>query len=146
MPTKTITFVKNSIYFDALRYRQSLDRASHHGFEIPLSKIRHLIILVISNIHAHFLTSFVFLMGLFHLCSNTKDSNDAINRSLIALHCPFLTQSPVKHIFIYLFTLDFFYRLDLINGQGDSIGLAGLLSHLHYFEPTDLLLVYLIQN
>ncbi|CAF1151405.1 unnamed protein product [Adineta steineri] len=85
-------------------------------------------------------------MGLLYLYTNTKKSNDAINRSLVALQCPFLTQSPVKHIFIFVMYIRFFYRLDLINGQGNSIGLAGLLSHLHYFEPTDLLLVYLIEK
>ncbi|CAF1258679.1 unnamed protein product [Adineta steineri] len=85
-------------------------------------------------------------MRLFHLCTNVKDSNDAINRSLIALQCPFLTQSPVKHIFIFVIYIRSFYRLDLINGQGDLFNLSSLLSHLHYFEPTDLLLVYLIEK
>ncbi|CAF1105538.1 unnamed protein product [Adineta steineri] len=54
MPRKTVAFVKNSIYFDALQYRQSLDCAGHRGLDIPLSKIHHLIILVIPNIYAHF--------------------------------------------------------------------------------------------
>jgi hypothetical protein len=45
-----------------------------------------------------------------------------------------------------LFTLDFLYRLNLINGHGDLVGLAGLLTHLHYFEPTNILLVYLMDN
>ncbi|CAF4463227.1 unnamed protein product [Adineta steineri] len=91
-------------------------------------------------------TSVTFLMRLLHLYSNTKNSNDAINRSLIALQCPFLAQSPVKHIFIFVINIRFFYRLDLINGQSDLINLSSLLSHLHYFEPTNLLLVYLIEK
>ncbi|CAF0924288.1 unnamed protein product [Adineta steineri] len=91
-------------------------------------------------------TSVTFLMRLLHLCTNIKDSNDAINRSLIALQCPFLTQSPVKHIFIFVIYIKFFYRLYLISAQHDLIGLAGLLSHLHYFEPTNLLLVYLFEK
>jgi hypothetical protein len=43
-----------------------------------------------------------------------------------------------------LFTLDFLYRLNLINGKEDLIVLAGLLTHLHYFEPANILLVYLM--
>lgn len=49
-------------------------------------------------------------------------------------------------MFICLFTLDFLYRLNLIDGRGDLVGLAGLLTHLHYFEPANILLIYLMQN
>ncbi|CAF4706532.1 unnamed protein product [Rotaria sp. Silwood1] len=160
MPTKTVAFVNDSIYLDALQYRQSSGRAGRRGFDvqghvvfidIPLSKISHLIISAIPNIRAHFPTSVTFFMRLLHLCSNSKDSNDAINRSLIALQCPLLAQSFMKHQLIdiqtrfhSLFTLDFLYRLNLINQHGDLIGLAGLLTHLHYFEPANILLVYLM--
>jgi hypothetical protein len=160
MPTKTVAFVQDSIYLDALQYRQSSGRAGRRGFDIqghvvfvdiPLSKIRHLIISAIPNIHAHFPTSVTFLMRLLHLCSNAKDSLDAINRSLIALQYPLLAESPIKHHLIdiqtrfhCLFTLDFLYRLNLINGKGDLIGLAGLSTHLHYFQPSNILLVYLM--
>ncbi|CAF1334470.1 unnamed protein product [Rotaria sp. Silwood1] len=123
MSTKTVAFVKDSIYLDALQYRQSSGRAAHRGFDvqgqvvfvdIPLPKISHLF--------------------------NAKDSNDAINRSLIALQCSLLAQSSIKHQLIDiqihfhgLFTLDFLYRLNLINQYGNLIGLASLLTHLHYF-------------
>jgi hypothetical protein len=36
--------------------------------------------------------------------------------------------------------------LNLIDGKGDLIGLAGLLIHLHYFEPANILLVYLMST
>jgi ATP-dependent RNA helicase DDX60 len=135
MPTKTVAFVKDSIYLDALQYRQSSGRAGRRGFDIqghvvfvdiPLTKIRHLILSAIPNIHAHFPTSVTFLMRLLHLYSNTKDSNDTMNRSLIALECPFLGQSSTKTFLVDiqtrfhgLFTLDFLYRLNLINKNGD---------------------------
>jgi hypothetical protein len=160
MPTKTVAFVQDSIYLDALQYRQSSGRAGRRGFDIqghvvfidiPLAKIRHLMISAIPNIHAHFPTSVTFLMRLLHLYSNAKDSDDAMNRSLIALECPLLSQSSMKKDLVdiqtrfhSLFTLDFLYRLNLINGKGDLIGLAGLLTHLHYFEPANILLVYLM--
>jgi hypothetical protein len=162
MPTKTVAFVYDSIYLDALQYRQASGRAGRRGFDvqgnivfidIPISKIRHLIISAIPNIHAYFPTNVTFLMRLLHLCSNAVDKEDAINRSLIALRCPFISQSPTKHDFIdiqtqfhCLHTFDFLHRLNLINGQGDLVGLAGLLTHLHYFEPANILLVYLMSN
>ena len=121
--------------------------------DIPLPKIRHLIISAIPNIHAHFPTSVTFLLRLLHLYSNADDSQDAMNRSLIALECPLLSQSPmtkdlvdIQTRFHALFTLDFLYRINLINGQGDLVGLAGLLTHLHYFEPANILLIYLMQT
>ena len=162
MPTKTVAFVKDSIYLDSLQYRQSSGRAGRRGFDveghvifvdIPLTKIRHLMISAIPNIHAHFPTSVTFLMRLLHLFSNAKDQNDAMNRALIALECSLLTQSAMKKDLVDiqtrfhgLFTLDFLYRLDLINENGDLIGLAGLLTHLHYFEPANILLVYLMDT
>ena len=160
MPTKTVAFVKDSIYLDALQYRQSSGRAGRRGFDvqghvvfvdIPLPKINHLLLSSIPNIHAHFPTSVTFFMRLLHLYSNAKDSNDAINRALVTLKSPLLSQSPMNEYLIdiqtrfhCLFTLDFLYRLNLINKNGDLIGLAGLLTHLHYFEPANILLTYLM--
>jgi hypothetical protein len=134
MPTKTVAFISDSIFID-----------------IPIPKIRHLIISAIPDIRAHSPTSVTFLMRLLQLCSNGKDKKDAVNRSLIALECPFISQFPTKrHLvdlqtrFHCLHTLDFLYRINLINGKGDLIGLAGLSTHLHYNEPANILLVYLI--
>jgi hypothetical protein len=160
MPTKTVAFISDSIFLDALSYRQSSGRAGRRGFDIqgnivfidiPIPKIRHLIISAIPDIRAHSPTSVTFLMRLLQLCSNGKDKKDAVNRSLIALECPFISQFPTKrHLvdlqtrFHCLHTLDFLYRIHLINGKGDLIGLAGLSTHLHYNEPANILLVYLI--
>jgi ATP-dependent RNA helicase DDX60 len=160
MPTKTVAFVRDTIYLDALQYRQASGRAGRRGFDvqghvifidIPLPKIRHLLVSAIPNIHAHFPTSVTFLMRLLDLCSNAKDSTDAINRALIALQCPFIAQSAhlsrlidVQTRFHSLYTLNFLYRLNLIDGKRDLVGLAGLLTHLHYFEPANILLTYLM--
>jgi len=162
MPTKTVAFVKDSIFLDALQYRQSSGRAGRRGFDIeghivfiniPISKIRHLTISAIPDIHSHFPTSVTFFMRLLHLYSNAKDKKDAMNRSLIALECPFIKQSPNKQLLIdlqtryhCLYTLDFLYQLNLINSNGDLIGLAGLLTHLHYFEPINIFFVYLMNT
>ncbi|UJR11193.1 hypothetical protein I4U23_015374 [Adineta vaga] len=162
MPTKTVAFIQDTIYLDALQYRQASGRAGRRGFDIqghvvfidiPLEKISHLMISAIPDIHPHFPTSVTFLMRLLHLCSSAKDIQDAINRSLIVLQCPLMAQKTWKNQLIEtqtrfhcLFTLDFLHRLNLINGQGHLIGLAGLLTHLHYFEPANILLVYLMDT
>jgi len=162
MPTKTVAFVKDSIQLDALQYRQSSGRAGRRGFDvqgnvvfidIPISKIRHLTISAIPNIQTHFPTSVTFLMRLLYLYTNAEDKKDAINRSLIVLQCPFNAQSSVTHHLIdiqiryhYLHTLDFLYRLNLINNQGDLIGLAGFITHLHEFEPSNILFTYLMDR
>ncbi|CAF1179344.1 unnamed protein product [Adineta steineri] len=162
MPTKTVAFVKDSIFLDALQYRQSSGRAGRRGFDIqghivfiniPIPKIRHLIISSIPDIHPHSPISLTFLMRLLHLCSAAKgkDIEYAINRSLIALQCPFIAQSAVKHDLIKiqlqyhcLHTLHFLHQLNLIDGKGALVGLAGLSTHLYYHEPANLFLVYLM--
>jgi hypothetical protein len=162
MPTKTVAFVKDSIQLDALQYRQSSGRAGRRGFDvqgnivfidIPMSKIRHLTISAIPNIRTHFPTSVTFLMRLLYLYSKAEDKKDAINRSLIALQCPFNAQSPLTHRLIdiqirfhCLHTLDFLYRLNLIDHKGDLIGLSGFLTHLHEFEPASILFAYLMDR
>ena len=162
MPTKTVAFVKDSIFLDALQYRQSSGRAGRRGFDvqgnvvfldIPMSKIRHLTISAIPNIQTHFPSSVTFLMRLLYLYSNAEDKKDAINRSLVALQCPFagyasLTRQLVDLQTRYhcLHTLDFLYRLNLIGEQGELIGLAGVATQLHKFEPANILLAYLIDT
>ncbi|CAF4986171.1 unnamed protein product [Rotaria sp. Silwood1] len=162
MPTKTVAFVRESIYLDALQYRQASGRAGRRGFDvqghvvfvdIPLSKVSHLITSAIPNIRGHFPTNVTFLMRLLQLHSNAVDSKNAINRSLIALQYPLIAQPPINHNLIdaqtrlhTLFTLDFLYRLNLLDRHGNLIGLAGLLTHLHYFEPANIVLVYLMDT
>ena len=162
MPTKTVAFVKDSMQLDALQFRQSSGRAGRRGFDvqgnivfldIPMSKIRHLTISAIPNIQTQFPTSVTFLMRLLHFISKAEDKFDAINRSLIALQCPFNAQSlETRHLidlqirFHCLHTLHFLYRLNLIDEQGNLIGLAGLTTHLHRFEPANILLIYLMDS
>lgn len=162
MPTKTVAFINDSIFLDALSYRQASGRAGRRGFDIegnivfidiPIPKIRHLVVSAIPDIRAHAPTSVTFLMRLLQLCSNGTDKEDAMNRSLIALQYPFVSQNSTKcqladlqTRFHCLHTLDFLHRIHLINGQGDLIGLAGLSTHLHYQEPANILLVYLIKS
>ena len=162
MPTKTVAFVKDSMQLDALQFRQSSGRAGRRGFDvqgnivfldIPMSKIRHLTISAIPDIKTYLPSSVTFLMRLLHFNSKAEDKMDAINRSLIALQCPLNAQSiPTRHLidlqlrFHCLHTLDFLYRLNLIDEQGNLIGLAGLLTHLHRFEPANILLTYLFST
>lgn len=160
MPTKTVAFLKDSIELDALQYRQSSGRAGRRGFDvqgniifidIPLTKIRHLTISAIPNIQTHLPINLSFLMRLLHFYSNAADENDAINRSLVTLQCPFNAQlSNNQHRidlqmrYFCLYTFDFLYRLNFIDQQGNLVGLAGLLMHLHDFEPANILFAYLV--
>jgi ATP-dependent RNA helicase DDX60 len=89
MPTKSVAFVQDSIYLDALQYRQASGRTGRRGFDIerhvifidiPLRKIQHLIMSSIPNIQSHFPSSVTFFLRLLNLCSNAKDTKNAINR------------------------------------------------------------------
>ena len=162
MPTKTVAFIKDSIQLDALQYRQSSGRAGRRGFDvqgniifidIPIPKIRHLTISAIPDIQTRNPISVTFLMRLLHLYSKAEDKKDAINRSLVALQCPFSGQTShmqeifaMRNRFHCLHTLDFLYRLNLIDEQSDLIGLAGFLKHLYHVEPADILFIHLLDT
>jgi hypothetical protein len=163
MPAKTVAFVKDSIYLDALQYRQSSGRAGRRGFDvqgsiifldIPISKIRHLTISAIPNIQTYLPTSVTYLMRLLYFNSTAEDKKDAINRSLISLQCPFNASQTLikKHLgetqtrYHFLHSLDFLYRLNLLNEKGNPIGLAGLCMNLRSLECGNLLLAYLIDT
>lgn len=163
MPTKTVAFVKDSIELDALQYRQSSGRAGRRGFDvqgnvvfidIPMSKIRHLTIAAIPDIQTYTIsTSITFPMRLLYLYTNAEDKKDALNRSLIALQCPFSGQTSItNHLidaqtrFHLLHTLEFLYRLNFINNRGELVGLGGLLMQLHNVEPANVLFAHLIDT
>jgi hypothetical protein len=125
--------------------------------DIPLSKIRHLTISRIPDIAASFPTSITFLMRLLHLYKMSEDENtkiDSRNRALILMECSFMsTLSSKKQIladvqlhYHFLYSLELLYQLHLVNGQGNLVGIAGLLTHLYYYEPGNILLGYLINQ
>lgn len=159
MPTRTVAFVKDSMFLDALQYRQSSGRAGRRGFDvqgniifidIPLSKIRHLTISSIPDIRTELATSVTYLMRLLHFYDRSIDKDDALNRSLISLECPFMRQWQMNESIVNqmryhcLSTFDFLYRLNLLDPQGRLTGLAGLAMHLPNAQPGNLLLTYLI--
>ena len=94
------------------------------------------------------------MMRLLHLFFHGSDREDALHRSLIALEDPFLLHFPSinYHLvdtqirFHVLHTLDFLNQMNMVNERGDLVGLAGLATHLHYFQPANLALVYLIDT
>lgn len=125
--------------------------------DIPLSKIRHLTISRIPDITASFPTSITSLMRLLHLYKMSKGENnkiDSCNRALILMECSFMsTLSQKKQIladvqlhYHFLYSLELLYQLHLVNGEGHLVGIAGLVTHLYYYEPGNILLGYLINE
>ncbi|CAF3926964.1 unnamed protein product [Rotaria sp. Silwood1] len=167
MPCKTVAFVKDSVWFDALYYRQASGRAGRRGFDlqgnivflnIPLIKISHLTVSSVPDVYSHFPTTVTFLLRMLHLYtkSSTKQHRKiAYIRSRIALECPLclsLNTPPMSTIndiqtrLHCLYTLDFLRRLNLMNESGQLIGLGGLVIHLLPYEPANILLSYLIET
>lgn len=161
MPTRTVAFVKDSMSLDALQYRQSSGRSGRRGFDvqgnvvfldIPLSKIRHLTVSSIPDIRTDLSISVTYLMRLLNFYNRSEDKDDALNRSLVSMQCPFVRQyrktmaESIDDVMRYhcLSTVDLLYRLNLLDEHGNLIGLAGLAMHLHCAEPANLLFTYLI--
>nr|XP_019587029.1 PREDICTED: probable ATP-dependent RNA helicase DDX60 [Rhinolophus sinicus] len=154
MPCKSVVFAQNSIYLDALNYRQMSGRAGRRGqdlqgdvyfFNIPLPKIEKLIKSKVPELRGQFPLSITLVLRLMLLASKGDDPEDAkakvlsvLKHSLLSFKQP-RTMEMLKLYF--LFSLQFLVKEGYLSQEGNPMGFAGLVSHLHYHEPSNLVFV-----
>lgn len=162
MPTKTTAFVQDSFSLDSLQYRQSTGRAGRRGFDvqgnvvfidIPVPKIRHLTMSSIPNITTSLSFGYTTFLRLFQLYSTSDEEKDTRLRSILLLLSPFVAQTMEDEHFYnsqtrvnFLFALELLYRLNLIDQDGRTVGIAGLCTSIRNLEPTNLLFAHLLNN
>ncbi|GAB5570388.1 probable ATP-dependent RNA helicase DDX60 isoform X1 [Prionailurus iriomotensis] len=154
MPCKSVVFAQNSVYLDALNYRQMSGRAGRRGqdlmgdvyfFDIPLPKIGKLIKSNVPELRGQFPLSITLVLRLMLLASKGDDPEDAkakvlsvLKHSLLSFKQPRVTEMLKLY---FLFSLQFLMKQGYLDQEGKLMGFAGLVSHLHYHEPSNLVFV-----
>uniref|UniRef100_A0A674IA71 DExD/H-box helicase 60 n=1 Tax=Terrapene triunguis TaxID=2587831 RepID=A0A674IA71_9SAUR len=135
MPCKSVVFTQNSVYLDALNYRQMSGRAGRRGqdllgnvffYDIPLPKVDKLIKSNVPQLRGQFPLNISLALRLMLLAAKADDKEDAkakVYYMVVGYQCSINTRS--SH--------------SLLNCN--TMGFAGLVTHLHYHEPSNLVLV-----
>ncbi|KAM8971136.1 probable ATP-dependent RNA helicase DDX60 isoform X2 [Sarcophilus harrisii] len=159
MPCKSVVFTQNSIYLDALNYRQMSGRAGRRGqdflgnvffYNIPLPKIEKLIKSNVPELKGQFpfgMSLVLRLMLLVSKADNIPVANakvlSVLTHSLLSFKNPRI-QEMLKLYF--LFSMQFLMKEGYLDCEGNPIGFAGLVSHLFYQEPSNLLFVSFLKK
>ncbi|XP_066488828.1 probable ATP-dependent RNA helicase DDX60 isoform X2 [Tiliqua scincoides] len=154
MPCKSVVFVEDSVYLNALNYRQMSGRAGRRGqdlignvffYDIPLPKVEKLMKSNVPELKGQFPLSITLILRLLLLATKANDEADAkakvmsvLNHSLLS----FKQQKNKEMLKIYfIFSLQFLLKEGYLNQEGKPVGYAGLVSHLHYHAPSNFVLV-----
>ncbi|KAJ7326821.1 hypothetical protein JRQ81_016580 [Phrynocephalus forsythii] len=154
MPCKSVVFLQNSVYLDALNYRQMSGRAGRRGhdflghvffYDIPLPKIQKLIKSNVPELRGQFPLSVSLILRLMLLASKADDKEDAKAKVLSVFKHSLLSfkQPRIQEILklYFLFSLQFLVKEGYVDRDGNTTGFSGLVTHLHYHEPSNIVLV-----
>ncbi|KAM7443056.1 putative ATP-dependent RNA helicase ddx60 [Porites harrisoni] len=160
MPCKTVVFAGDSPFLNSLMYRQMSGRAGRRGFDpvgnviffgIPYQKVQRLMTANIPKLVGNFPINVSLVLRLLLMTSTGDDKQDAFTKALALLSHPFICkkhpemESQIKKHF--LFSVELLARLGLINKDtGAPQEMAGLVTHLHYHEPSNFVLVSFLQK
>jgi len=114
-------------------------------FDIPLPKIEKLIKSNVPELRGQFPLGITLVLRLMLLASKGDDPEDAKAKVLSVLKHSLLSfKKPrvMKMLKLYfLFSLQFLVKQGYLDQEGKPMGFAGLVSHLHYHEPSNLVFV-----
>ncbi|KAG8520068.1 putative ATP-dependent RNA helicase DDX60, partial [Galemys pyrenaicus] len=159
MPCKSVVFTEDSVFLDALNFRQMSGRAGRRGedlvgnvffYGIPLPKVERLLKSNVPKLKGQFPLSLSLILRLMLLVAKADDREDAkakalsvLQHSLISFKQPTISRV-IKFYFIY--SLHFLVTEGYLNQECVPIGYSGLVSHLHYHEPANFVFVSLLLN
>ncbi|XP_077209760.1 putative ATP-dependent RNA helicase DDX60 isoform X2 [Paroedura picta] len=154
MPCKSVVFLEDSVYLDALNYRQMSGRAGRRGqdlignvffYGIPLPKVQKLMKSNVPELKGQFPLSITLVLRLMLLAVKADDKADAKAKVLAVLNHSLLSFSQQRNkdmLKIYfIFSFQFLLKEGYLDQEGKPLGYAGLVSHLHYHEPSNFALV-----
>uniref|UniRef100_A0A7M4EVX5 DExD/H-box helicase 60 n=1 Tax=Crocodylus porosus TaxID=8502 RepID=A0A7M4EVX5_CROPO len=154
MPCKSVVFSENSVYLDALNYRQMSGRAGRRGqdlignvffYDIPMPKVEKLIKSNVPELKGNFPFSISLVLRLMLLAAKADDKEDAKAKVLSVLKHPLISfkqQRRNKMLKIYfIFSVQFLLKEGYLDQECNPMGFAGLVCHLHYHEPSNFVLV-----
>lgn len=159
MPCKSVVFTEDSVYLDALNFRQMSGRAGRRGedlignvffYGIPLPKVERLLKSDVPKLKGQFPLSISLVLRLMLLVAKADDKKDAKAKALSVLQHSLMSfkkpniECMLKFYFIY--SLQFLVTEGYLNQECIPIGYSGLVSHLHYHEPANFVLVSFLEK
>uniref|UniRef100_A0A671ESY7 DExD/H-box helicase 60 n=1 Tax=Rhinolophus ferrumequinum TaxID=59479 RepID=A0A671ESY7_RHIFE len=159
MPCKSVVFTEDSVFLDALNFRQMSGRAGRRGedlignvffYGIPLPKVERLLKSDVPKLKGQFPLSISLVLRLMLLVAKADDKKDAKAKALSVLQHSLMSfkkpniECMLKFYFIY--SLQFLVTEGYLNQECIPIGYSGLVSHLHYHEPANFVLVSFLEK
>ncbi|KAM9191810.1 putative ATP-dependent RNA helicase DDX60-like [Dugong dugon] len=156
MPCKSVVFVQDSVYLDALNYRQMSGRAGRRGqdmlgdvyfFGIPLPKIERLMTSNVPELRGRFPLSTTLVLRLMLLASKKHNVNakvlSVLKHSLLSYKQPKVTKMLKLY---FLFSLQFLAKEGYLNQKGKPMRFAGLVARLCGHEPSNFIFVSFLEK
>ncbi|NXD80228.1 DDX60 helicase, partial [Halcyon senegalensis] len=154
MPCKSVVFAEDSVFLDALNYRQMSGRAGRRGqdmignvffYDIPLPKIERLMKSNVPQLKGQFPLTVSLILRLMLLAAKADDKADARAKALSVLQHSLMSFRKERYAEIlkiyFLFSLQFLVKECYLDQEGNPRGFAGLVTHLYYYEPSNFVLV-----
>ncbi|XP_064004869.1 probable ATP-dependent RNA helicase DDX60 [Pogoniulus pusillus] len=154
MPCKSVVFAEDSVFLDALNYRQMSGRAGRRGqdlignvffYDIPFPKVERLIKSNIPQLKGQFPLTVSLILRLMLFAARADDKADARAKALSVLKHSLMSFKKERYAEIlkiyFVFSLQFLIKEGYLDQEGNPIGFAGLVTHLFYHEPANFVLV-----
>ncbi|NXI70028.1 DDX60 helicase, partial [Anseranas semipalmata] len=154
MPCKSVVFAEDSVFLDALNYRQMSGRAGRRGqdmignvffYDIPLPKVERLIKSNVPQLKGQFPLTISLVLRLMLLAAKADDKADARAKALSVLKHSLMSFKKKRYAEIlkiyFMFSLQFLIKEGYLDQEGNPTGFAGLVTHLYYYEPSNFVLV-----
>ncbi|XP_054238845.1 probable ATP-dependent RNA helicase DDX60 [Indicator indicator] len=154
MPCRSVVFAEDSIFLDALNYRQMSGRAGRRGqdmignvffYNIPCPKVERLIKSNVPQLKGQFPLTVSLILRLMLLAAKADDKADARAKALSVLKHSLMSFRKERYTEIlkiyFMFSLQFLIKEGYLDQEGNPIGFAGLVTHLFYHEPSNFVLV-----
>ncbi|KYO46225.1 hypothetical protein Y1Q_0021762 [Alligator mississippiensis] len=139
IPCKSVVFSEDSVYLDAVNYRQMSGRAGRHGqdlignvffYDIPMPKVEKLIKSNVPQLKGNFPFSMSLVLRLMLLAAKADDKVDAKATVLSVLKHPLISFKQPRHnemLKIYvIFSLQFLLKEGYLDQECNPMGFAGL--------------------
>ncbi|XP_056417054.1 probable ATP-dependent RNA helicase DDX60 isoform X2 [Hyla sarda] len=159
MPCKSVVFLDDSVYLDALNYRQMSGRAGRRGqdlmgdvyfFNIPMPKVKRLLKSNVPQLRGQFPLSVTFILRLMLLAAKADDKKDAKAKVLSMLMHPLMSfkqPQEAQMLKLYcIFSLQFLLYEGFLNHDCQPTAFTGLVTHLHYQEPSNFVFVHFLEK
>ena len=147
MPCATVVFSGDSVYLNALNFRQAAGRAGRRGFDllgnvvfqnIDMNRASNLLSSKLPDLTGHFPITTDLVLRLFTLLNDSKKSEFAkktINGLLSQDRLYLGGKSQREQVLYHLrFTIEYLRRQELLGPKGEPVNFAGPITHLYFTE------------